>query len=199
MLERRDHQTSMNEPLAFLRAFTEAEHRASHTSNAEADDRQPPHPAMDDSDMVSGDLRARLNRRRGGLVSQPTGMDCVAITIPQQRCSIFAIARYRHGGTDVYRAWVGGIEPGRRGEGMRENLYVSRENSRLKVVARYAVCSDCLGAGTHRSGVACAACDGAGWFHRGGRRWLALGRMLELRKLGPPSDQRYRRGYDAIG
>lgn len=149
--------------------------------------------------MFADELRSDLGCLRGDPAPPRASADETAATSPPQRCSILAVARYHHDQGELFRGWLGDGEPGPRGEGMRRSLYVAREAGRLTVVACYEVCSGCFGAGAQRTGEICRVCGGAGWCHRGGRRCLVLGRMLELRKLGPPADQRYRRGYDAIG
>jgi hypothetical protein len=186
------------EAFLFLRAFTNIEYCANHASHTEPCDKLR-QLARGWSAMFADELRSDLVCPRGDPAPPRASADDVAATSPPQRCSILAVARYHHDQGELFRGWLGDAEPGPRGEGMRRCLYVAREAGRLKVVACYEVCSCCFGAGAQRAGEICQACGGAGWFHRGGRRCLVLGRMLELRKLGPPADRRYRRGYDAIG
>jgi hypothetical protein len=185
----------MIEAFLFLRALADIEYRANHAE---------PHDklrqlARDWSAMFADELRSDLDRLRGDPASPRAGTDGTAATSPPRRCSILAVARYHHDQGELFCGWLGDGEPSLRGEGMRRSLYLAREAGRLTVVAWYEVCGGCFGAGAQRTGDICQACGGAGWLHRGGRRCLALGRMRELRKLGPPADQRYRRGYDAIG
>jgi len=189
----------MNEILRFLQAFADAECRANHAKLIEPDD-QTFHQRVAVWDaMHGGDLRSGLHRPGGEPVVRYASADHLAAAARQRPRSVLAIARYRAHPADLHRGWMGDTERGPRGEAMRESVYVAREADRLRVVARYEVCDDCLGARAHRSGERCRICDGAGWFHRGGTPWLGLVRLLELRKLGPPTDPRYRRGYDAIG
>lgn len=186
------------EAFRFLRAFTNIEYCANHASRTEPYDKLR-QLARDWGAMFADQLRSDLSCLQCDPAPPRGSVDDVAATSPPQRCSILAVARYHHGQGELFRGWLGDSEPGPRGEGMRRSLYMAREAGRLKVVACYEVCSCCLGAGARRTGEICQACGGAGWFRRAGRRGLVLGRMLELRKLRPPADPRYRRGYDAIG
>lgn len=189
----------MNEVLRFLQAFADAECRANHAKLLEPDDETFHRRVTEWDAMCSRDLRSDLDRPAGEPLLRYASADHLAAAARQRPRSVFAIARHRIHQTDLYRGWLGDTERGPRGEAMRESVYVARDTGRLRVVARYEVCSDCLGAKAHRNGERCPTCDGIGWFHRGGPPWLGLVRLLELRKLGPPTDQRYRRGYDAIG
>lgn len=189
----------MNEILRFLQAFAVTECRAIQAKFTEPDDEKFHQRVAAWGAMCSGDLRAGLDRPAGEPLVRYASADHLAAAARQQPRSVFAIARHRAHQTDLYRGWMGDTERGPRGEAMRESVYVARGAGPLQVVARYEVCDDCLGAKAHRRGERCRTCDGIGWFHRGGTPWLGLVRLLELRKLGPPTDQRYRRGYDAIG
>jgi hypothetical protein len=188
----------MNEILRFLQAFADVECRANHAKLVEPDDEAFHQRVTEWDAMCSSDLRSGLDRPAGEPVVRYASADHLAAAARQRPRSVLAIARYRAHQTDLYRGWMGDTEHRPRGEAMRASVYVVRQADRLRVVARYEVCDDCLGAKAQRSGERCRTCDGAGWFHRGGTPWLGLVRLLELRKLGPPTDQRYRRGYDAI-
>jgi hypothetical protein len=185
----------MHDALAFLRALADAESRA----NPGAPGRSPSREAANDNTACATDRGRSPTWNRGDCLWPHHGDDRIFVMTRPRGRSIFAIARYVHDGIEVFRAWMGSTGTTPLGDGIRESLYVCRENGRLTVVSRYEVCSNCLGAATERTGQICEACGGDGWFHRGGQRWLGRGRMVELRKLGPPSDPRYRRAYDAIG
>lgn len=189
----------MYEVLRFLHTLSEAEYRARCARCTEPDDAKFRQLVSEWNAMFSGGLGSVLIRPAVCSVSLYAGTDFVAAASRLRPASIFAIARYRPAEIDVYRAWTGDSEHGPRGETLRERLYVCREHGELRVTACDEVCRACFGAGTPRTGPPCSACDGAGWFHRSGRQWQSLGRVHELRKLGPPADQRYRRAYDAIG
>jgi hypothetical protein len=189
----------MYEVLRFLHTFSEAGYRAHCARYTEPDDGKFRQLVADWDAMFAGGLRAGLVRPTVCSVSLYACTDFVAAASRLRPSSVFAIARYQPDQADVYRAWLGETELGPRGEAMRERLQLSRDDGALKVVARDEVCGECFGAGGQRSGQRCSGCTGAGWFARGGKPWRPLGRMLELRKLGPPADQRYRRAYDAIG
>ncbi|TMQ12006.1 MAG: hypothetical protein E6J90_32925 [Deltaproteobacteria bacterium] len=189
----------MFEILRFLHIFSDAAYRAHCARYTEPDDEKFQQLVSEWDAMLAGGLRCGLVRPAVCSASLYACTDFVGAASRLRPSSVLAIARYQPDRADVYRAWMGDTEPGPRGEAMRERLHVSREDGRFKVAARDEVCGDCFGAGGQRTGQRCSACDGAGWFSRGGRQWRQLGRMLELRKLGPPTDQRYRRAYDAIG
>jgi hypothetical protein len=189
----------MHEVLRFLHTFSEAGYRAHCARYTEPGDENFRQLVTDWDAMFAGGLRSGLVRPTVCSASLYACTDFVAVASRLRPSSVFAIARYQQDQADVYRAWLGETQPGPRGEALRERLHVSRDDGSLKVVARDEVCGECFGAGGQRSGQRCSACDGAGWFARGGRQWRPLGRVLALRKLESPADQRYRRAYDAIG
>ena len=189
----------IDEVIEFLHEFAEAECRANCASYAEPDDRKLVRLVGAWNPIFAGGLRSDLSRPDGNPPELYARPEHIAATARQKPRSIFAVARYQHGRAGLYRGWMGDTELGPRGEGMCQNLYVSREQGQLKVAARYEVCSNCLGAATLPDGQGCPACDGARWFHCGGTQWHVPGRILEIRKLQAPTDPRYQRAYDAIG
>jgi hypothetical protein len=188
----------MDEAIEFLRAFAEAEYRANRANYSEPDDEKLMQLIWAWDAMFAGDLRSGLSRPSGDPPELFASPDYVAATGRQQPRSIFAVARYQHGRTDLFRGWMGDTEHGRRGEGIRQNLYVARVEGELKVVSRYQACTSCRGAMTLPDGQRCSSCDGTGWIFRGGTEWRKLGRLLEVRKLQAPTDPLSQRTYDAI-
>jgi hypothetical protein len=127
-----------------------------------------------------------------------TSEDNVAAAATLHARSLFAVARYEHVDGAIYRGWMGDSEDGRRGEGMRAGCYVRHVDGALKIITRLVVCSGCKGAGIGTKEEACPSCEGAGWTFDGGEEIEDPGSMVELRKLKPPSDERYHRGYERI-
>lgn len=186
----------MDEAIEFLRAFVEAECRAERANYLEPDDKKFLALVWAWDAMFGGELRSGLSRptEPAELYASP---DYVAAGARQRPRSIFAVARYRRDGTDLFRAWMGDTELGPRGESMPQTLYIERNQGKLKVVSVYRVCSACLGTGIE-DGERCSTCDAAGWLFRRGVEWSALGPPLEVRKLAPPSDALFEPAYDAI-
>jgi hypothetical protein len=188
----------MDDVIEFLRSLVDAEYRARRANFGEPDDDKFLTLVRAWDAMFGGDLRSGLSRPHDEPAAKYTSEKNVAAAGRQRARSIFAVARYKHGGTDLYRAWMGDTELRRGVEGIPENFYVARDGGALKVVALYMVCSKCFGAATLPDGETCPSCDGTGWVHRRGTEWGDLGPILELRKLQAPTDPRYQRAYEAL-
>jgi hypothetical protein len=186
----------MNDVITFLRAFADAECQTRTAKYVEPDDKKYIKQMKAWDAMFGGDLSSGLSRPRGAPASKYASADYVEAAERVQPRTVFAVARYKHGKSSVYRAWMGDSELGSRGEGMTQNLYVEKDGGELKVVAVYDVCSNCMGSGT-AGGKSCSACDG-GWVHRNGATFKKLGAPAEVKKLKPPSDPVYKPAYDAI-
>jgi len=188
----------MDEVIEFLRSATEAELRANRANYSEPDDKKLRQQINEWDRFFSAGLTSGLSRPTGDPPELFASPDYVAAAARQHRRTLFAVARYQAAdGREVFRAWLGTPEVGRRGEGMRQSLCVVRESGDLKIVSRYQVCSQCSGARSV-SGEPCDSCDGTGWFFRGGIDFGDMGRPLELRKLEAPSDPQYRDAYEAL-
>lgn len=188
----------MDDVIEFLRTLVDAEYRARLANFTEPDDDKFRKLVQAWDAMFGGDLRSGLSRPHDEPASKYTSPKNVAAAERQHARSIFAVARYKHGQTDVYRAWMGDTELRRAIEGMPENFYVARNGGALEIVSLYMVCGKCYGAATLPDGQRCPSCDATGWVHRRGTQWDDLGPILELRKLQAPTDPRYQRAYDAI-
>lgn len=187
----------MEDVLAFLQAFTEAERRAMHASFAEPDDQKFLALVWAWDEMFGGSLESGLSRLMDQPASAYASEKKLAAAARQQARPVFALARYLHDGNSLYRAWLGHEEPGPRGEGMFQNLYITGDPDKLKVVSVYRICVSCLGSCV-ADGEPCVGCDGSGWVYRRGVEWPPLGAPLEVRKLMAPTDPRYDAAYQAI-
>ena len=184
----------MDQVIAFLTAFTGAEYRARCANYIEPDDKKFIKLVWEWDAMFTGKyLRSGLSRPDSD-PSLYASADYVAAAAKQQPRSIFAVARYQHGRTDLYRAWLGNTELGRRGEGMYQNLYVAHQQDQLKIVSVYPVCYGCHGTGN------CTNHCFYGWDrdHARGTKWRSLGRRLEVQKLQAPSDPLFQPAYHLI-
>lgn len=186
----------MEEAIEFLRRYVALECRAQRAKLTEPDHRAFIELVWELDKLYGGPLRSGVSRP-----NQPAAVyaspDYVAAAMRERPRSIFAVARYRPDGDDVYRAWLGDTELGRRGESMPENVYVAREGGDLKVLAVHRVCSGCRGTGVD-AGEPCSICGTTGWLHLRGIEWPELGPPLEVRRLAVPSDPLSKPAYDAI-
>lgn len=188
----------MDEALAFLRTFTEAECRAARAKYAEPNDDKFIALVWAADAMFGDGLGVGISRPHGKPASQFANESYIAAAARQRPRPIFAVARCRHDdGGELYRAWLGTGEAELRGEAMEQNVYVMQDAGEFKVVSVYRVCSSCMGGGLER-GQPCTTCDATGWLYRRGVEWPALGAPLEVRKLAAPTDARYLPAYQAI-
>jgi hypothetical protein len=187
----------MDEAIELLRRFVELECRARQANYTEPDDRKFLELVRAWDKLYGGELRSGLSRPTAPAATY-ADPDHVAAGARQRPRTIFAVARYQLDGSDVYRAWMGDTELGRRGESMPQSFYLTSGDGGLKVVAIYRVCSACLGTGIE-DGEPCSTCGEAGWLHGRGVEWPPLGAPLEVRKLAPPpSDPLFKPAYEAI-
>lgn len=101
--------------------------------------------------------------------------------------TLYAIARYEHGSTPLYRAWLGSHMRGPRGEGLNGNVWIEERASGPVAVAQYHSCSTCWASAKVKSGGRCPDCFD-GWQHRGGMKFKKLSTLRELEVLADPSD-----------
>jgi hypothetical protein len=187
---------SLDEVQKFLIEVAEGEHQAERAKLREPDVRKFMKLVWSLDAMYGGEITSGISRPE----EEPelyASDDNVAAAAALQPRSLFAVARYEHDEGELYRGWLGDTGVGRYGEGMRRGFYVMRVEGALKIVTRLVICSGCKGAGV-REEAPCPSCEGEGWIFRGGRELDDLGPMVELRKLKPPSDERYHRGYERI-
>jgi hypothetical protein len=187
----------MEAVLKFLRDFANAECRAQRAMILERDDKKLKKLISAWDAMHSG-LRSGLSRPENlpsEVFEEPSQIEEAENTKPR---TVFAVARYKQGKADLYRAWMGDTSLGPRGESLTQNLYVADVEGDLKVVSRYRRCSTCLGTLKLPNGKKCPECWGQGWEHRGGVEIKKLGAAKEVRKLAEPSDPMSKPLYDAI-
>lgn len=187
----------MEEVLKFLRDFADAESRAQRAMILERDNKKLKKLISAWDSMHSG-LRSGLSRPESlpsEFFEDPSQIEEAKNTKPR---TVFAVARYKQGKTDLYRAWMGDTSLGPRGESLAQNLYVEKVEDELKVVARYRRCSTCLGKLKLPNGKKCPECRATGWEHRSGAEITKLGAAKEVRRLAEPSDPMSKPLYDAI-
>jgi hypothetical protein len=188
---------NMREVLEFLRATAKEEVRLQKALFTEPDDKKFVAMVRAYDARFSGDLRSGMSR--------PTRMPASYYKDPEQlneakkfhERSVFAVVRYEYGDGELYRAFMGELFRGDNGEDIDDNYYVTEDAGAPKITTRYTKCFNCNGAeligGKH-----CPECKGLGWKFDGGAKLKKLGRVLEIKKLGPPSDRDTKVAYDLI-
>jgi hypothetical protein len=192
--------TSMDQVVDFLRAFLQADYRMQYGKLSEPDDAKfmalvrAADVFYDGKDFGSGG--SRMDDKPASLYASESYRKAAAELHP---APLFAVAEYQHGKGPLYRAWTGMDTTGPRGTSLFYNYYVQPRQGALKIVARYTICTTCLGAGSTAEAPTCRACRGEGWEHRGGARFKLLGRLVAVRKLAAPTDPLSQAAYQAIG
>lgn len=187
----------MEEALAFLRAAAEAECLARRATILERDDKKLVKLIREWDAMFAG-LRSGLSRPSGlptKFFEAQSQLDKAKRTKPP---TVFAVARYKAGKSDLYRGWMGDSETRPRGEALLDSLFVRKVDGELKIVSHYTRCSTCLGAMKLDNGKKCPDCKATGWQHRAGAEFEKLGSPEEVRKLAEPTDPVSKPLYDAI-
>jgi hypothetical protein len=116
--------------------------------------------------------------------------------------TLFLVKRYLHPKQgEVFRCWVS--ENARGASTYRYALFLAEERGELRIVAVALNCLDCRGTGIAIGGAKCGSCGGAGckklpggWGARQGFAVARPGRLLEVRRLSPPSDPHQLQHYN---
>src|SRR5439155_21732609 len=143
-----DYDPPMDEAISFLRQFLDALYRMSHAKLSEPDDMKfislvrAADAFFDGKDFGSGGSRP-LDDPPSLFASEDYRQAAAAL----HPAPLFAVAHHQHSKGPLFRAWTGMEETGKRGSMMFYNYYVQRRNDARKVIARYIVCTTCLGAG----------------------------------------------------
>jgi hypothetical protein len=138
-----------------------------------------------DGDVAVCSRRVRPTRRPASFYNAPERVDAAK---KLHERTLFAVVRYEVADGELCRGWIGNAFRGENGEGILDNYYVAADDeAALKIVTRYRVCFKCDGAELV-DGKPCTGCAGLGWTFDGGAKLKKLGRVLEVRKLEPPSD-----------
>lgn len=189
---------AIDEGLEFMKAVADAEYRARRAMLIEPDDKKFVKLRKEWDALYSGDMRSGLSRPLNRPPAHYKESKRVNAAKELQPRKVFAVARYKRGKSDVYRASMGLNEHGPRGDGMLDNFYAEEVDGELKIVAHYRACLTCFGAGASREGKKCTACKGAGWTFEAGEKMTKLGAPLEVVKLAAPTDPVSKPAYDAI-
>jgi hypothetical protein len=184
----------MDEAITFFERFLEAEYQTSYAKLTEPDDKKFRALVTALDAMYEGkDFRSGASRIANKPASVYESEENRKGVAQLRRRPLFAVARYG----DVYRAWVGGDRPGRKGEIMFTSYYAQARPGGFKLIGRYEVCYHCTGSGME-NGAPCSGCGGNGWMYRGGIHAEKLGKITEAKKLQAPTDEQSLQGYEAI-
>ncbi len=187
----------MDDAIEFLRRFAGAEYATCYARIREPDDEKFDATKRTLDAFYSGsDFDSGLSRPRGEPASEYNSEDNREGAKNLRPRSLFAVGRYQQGKGTLYRGWMGTPEIYSRGEAMGYSFFLKPVGEELKVVAMRRACAKCRATGKVNGGE-CPMCN-AGWLRRGGLELRNFGKLVEVRKLQPPTNKDYVAAYEAI-
>lgn len=186
----------MDEAIAFLQEFVKREHEARYARAGDPDPVFNEKRAAVESMLAGPGFTLHLARTENPSPEQLAGMAANErpSLVPRR---ILVVQRYQSDGMgELYRAILSfnvSYAP--------INYYllfvVQRQAEGLKIISYWTVCRDCNGAG-QINGKRCPICFAAGWIRPNGVQIGDYGKLIETRKLEPPTDPVQRADYDAL-
>jgi hypothetical protein len=191
----------MNEAVDFFQRFIRAEYEMAEAAYGERDSSLYAKKLEAFEGFLKG-VRTPDSRVRGiddlelGILGEDwfeTGQQVLEQLRPR---TLFQVKQYLHPELgDVFRAYVSDSRAFIV-DVYGANLYAARVEGELRIISLYATCDECLMTGKV-DGRTCPECKGTGWRFLDGSRLDDPGKLVEVRKLQPPSSRQQREEYEA--